>query len=227
MTVSDRRDALKTSAKTAALSALLQGYAANAAALIDRYEAISFDRLHRPSIRFFPKAPAHVMDVGAGTGRDAARLAHMGHKVVAAEPLDAFRCFGARRHPSPLIDWRNACLPLLSGVPTPPRGFDLVLATACWMHLPKPERRRAMARIADMLAPDGAFILTIRHGPAPIDRTMFDVTPGETISLARQSGLWLAMHRQEPSVQGENRHAGVTWTRLAFRNAPPGSAVDQ
>src|SRR5690606_33236915 len=75
-----------------------QGYGENAAALADQYESIAFADVHRDVIHLIPAAPARVADIGAGSGRDAAALARMGHAVVAAEPTPELRREGQRRH---------------------------------------------------------------------------------------------------------------------------------
>ena len=51
-----------------------QGYAADAERLIDLYENISFAELHADVAHLFPAAPADILDIGAGTGRDAASM---------------------------------------------------------------------------------------------------------------------------------------------------------
>lgn len=46
-----------------------------------------------------------ALDVGAGSGRDAAWLASLGYEVVAAEPAAGMRIEAQRRHPDPRIRW--------------------------------------------------------------------------------------------------------------------------
>ncbi|MFX5622495.1 class I SAM-dependent methyltransferase, partial [Acinetobacter baumannii] len=62
------------------------GYAENAAALTVQYESITFDDVHRDILHLVPAAPSSAIDIGAGTGRDAAALAARGHQVLAVEP---------------------------------------------------------------------------------------------------------------------------------------------
>lgn len=57
----------------------------------------------------------------------------------------------------------------------------------------------------------------LRHGPAPANRRIFDVTAEETIELALRNGLKEILYAQTESVQPTNREAGVMWTWLAFR----------
>ena len=58
-----------------------------------------------------PAAPALVLDVGAGSGRDAAWLTRLGHDVVAVEPSPAMRAEAERRHADQRIRWIADSLP--------------------------------------------------------------------------------------------------------------------
>ena len=53
---------------------------------------------------------------------------------------------------------------------------------------------------------------------------MFEVTPEETIELARMQELHPVLSVRTESSQEANRAAGVTWTNLAFVRAK-GSAA--
>ena len=69
---------------------------------------------HGPVLHLLPTVPSDVLDIGAGTGRDAAALAGMGHRVVAVEPTVALRDRAALLHPSPRIEWIEDYLPRLA-----------------------------------------------------------------------------------------------------------------
>ena len=193
-----------------------QAYAAQANELARRYEAIAFVDKHQAVLHLLPDAPAAVLDIGAGTGADAAWLAERGHLVVAVEPTGEFRARGMALHPSPSIEWIDDHLPTLEHVLVRGQRFGLVLLTAVWMHLDEPERRVAMPRIASLLAPQGVLVMALRHGPMPAGRIMFDVSAMETIALAQDCGLRPLLDVRTASAQGINRDAGVTWSRLVF-----------
>jgi len=93
--------------------------------------------------------------------------------------------------------------------------FDAVLATAVWMHLDAAERAEAMPAVASLVRPEGVLLLSLRHGPVPEGRRMFEVTPEETIALAAREGLTCLVNVVTPSRQGPE----VTWSRLGFRRA--------
>ena len=194
-----------------------EGYAEEADALVGRYESIRFADLHGPVLHLLPAAPGRVLDIGSGTGRDAAAFAAMGHAVVAVEPTAELRARAAVLHPSPRIEWLDDGLPDLARLAGRGGCFDLVMLTAVWMHLDDEQRRRAMPGVARLVGRGGAAIFSLRHGPVPPGRRMFDVSAEETVELAAAEGLGLAL-RLDNQADASGR-PGVGWTRLAFSKA--------
>ena len=191
-------------------------YAEEAPELLKRYESISFAEAHRQVMPLIPKEPCRVLDIGSGTGRDAAGFAALGHRVVAVEPTQEMRRGAMALHPSPLIEWLNDSLPDLARVRARDKQFDVVMLTAVWMHLDQEQRRRAMPNVAALVRNGGVMTMTLRHGPVPPGRRMFEVSAEETIALAEPLGLRCVLNRPaEPSL----RQPGVSWTRLAFVKA--------
>ena len=82
-----------------------EGYTEEADALTRQYESVRFVDVHGPVLHLLPTAPSDVLDIGAGTGRDAAALVGMGHRVVGVEPTAALRDRAALLHPSSHIEW--------------------------------------------------------------------------------------------------------------------------
>jgi SAM-dependent methyltransferase len=77
-----------------------------------------------------------VLDVGAGSGRDAAWFAANGYDVVAVEPSDAMLAHARKLHPSSRIHWVSDSLPDLANVRRLGLSFNLILLSAVWMHIP-------------------------------------------------------------------------------------------
>ena len=208
-----------------------QGYAEQAAELILRYESVPFEHKYRAERHLLPAVPSRILDVGAGTGADAAWLAARSHTVLAVEPTAALRVAGQARHPHPTIEWLDDSLPELARVRHRRQQFDVLMLTAVWMHLDLAERARAMPTLAALLAPRGLLLLSLRHGPVPAQRRMFEVSGAETVALAQSHGLECVLQMAAESSQAVNRAAGVHWTRLAFRwpgvapQAPPKNLI--
>jgi SAM-dependent methyltransferase len=192
-----------------------EGYAEEADALTRQYESVRFVDVHGPVLHLLPTMPSDVLDIGAGTGRDAAALAVMGHRVVAVEPTAALRERAGLLHPDSHIEWIDDSLPHLVRLRGRGNRFDVVMLTAVWIHLDPQQRREAMRRIASLLRPGGVLLLTLRHGPAPSGRRLlFETSADETITLAAVHGLRLAVKMEHrPDFYGRRE---VTWTSLAF-----------
>jgi 2-polyprenyl-3-methyl-5-hydroxy-6-metoxy-1,4-benzoquinol methylase len=193
------------------------GYSAQAESLADQYESVAFATVHGDVLYLMPARPSLVLDVGAGSGRDAAALAARGHTVVAVEPAMELRREGQRRHAGAAITWIDDSLPQLAAVRERGERFDLVLMSAVWMHLDEPERSAAMASLQALLAPAGIAILSLRHGPVPAGRRMFAVTADETVALAALHGLAC---RHRGTRRDPHDRDGVTWSVLALARAP-------
>ena len=190
-----------------------ENYAEEAPELLKRYESISFADAHRAVMHLIPTEPCRVLDIGAGTGRDAAGFAAMGHRVVAVEPTEEMRRGAMGLHASPLIEWLDDGLPDLATVRMRGEQFDVVMLTAVWMHLDAEQRRRAMPNLAALVRAGGIMSMTLRHGPVPPGRRMFEVSAEETIGLAEPLGLACVLNRP---AESSLRQPGVSWTRLAF-----------
>lgn len=192
------------------------GYAECATNLALRWNAVPFIDKHHAVLHCLPDPPTLMLDVGAGSGADAAWLAERGHTVVAVEPVAALRATAQATYRSSLIRWVDDYLPQLASLNDGAR-YAVILLSAVWMHLDTEERERAMPRVVELLALDGFLILSLRHGPVPAGRRMFDVSPEETLRLARACSLVPRVDRRGVvSTQAANRAAGVTWTQFAF-----------
>ena len=193
-----------------------ENYAEEAPELLKRYESISFADAHSPVLHLIPPAPCRILDIGAGTGRDAAGFAALGHSVVAVEPTEELRRGAMLLHSSPMIEWLDDSLPNLAAVRARKEEFDLVMLTAVWMHLDEAQRQLAMSNISTLVRNGGIVIMSLRHGPIPPGRRMFVVSAQETRTLAQRASLSCILNREaEPSL----RQPGVSWTRLAFQKA--------
>jgi SAM-dependent methyltransferase len=78
------------------------------------YESLAFEDAHQSILDLLPATPGRVLDVGAGSGRDAAWFAYRGHEVVAVEPSDNMRRQARERHADPRIRWIDDALPGLT-----------------------------------------------------------------------------------------------------------------
>jgi len=190
------------------------GYGNRAADLAAQYESITFEDVHRDVLHLFPDEPGHVLDIGAGSGRDAAALALRGHWVVAVEPTQELRAEGQRLHPLATLQWLDDQLPELLAVRDLGRRFDVILLTAVWMHLDTAERETAMHAVALLLQVGGIVVMSLRHGPVPDGRRMFDVSADETVALGEQAGLRKHHCSEREDMLGR---PDVSWSFVALK----------
>jgi len=191
-----------------------EGYGETVAERARQYESIGFADVHRDLLHLFPTTPSQVIDIGAGTGRDAAAFAERGHSVTAVEPTPELRAEAQRLHARWPIIWIDDSLPDLDRVHKRGERYEVVMLTAVWMHLDAGQRERAMARVAPLVRPRGLMALSLRHGPVPAGRRMFEVTAAETRDLAARHGLTTVHDSEGAALLGGPQ---VWWSRLAFR----------
>ena len=165
-------------------------------------------------MHLFPTAPSRVIDIGAGTGRDAAGFAELGHAVTAVEPTPELRAEAQRLHPQSRdhLDRRFAARSRPACTRWVQR-YDVVMLTAVWMHLDPAQRERAMARVAPLVRPGGLMACrcaTVRCRPAAHVRCL-----GRRDARARRASRPETIHESEgPALLGG---PAVWWDRLAFR----------
>lgn len=196
---------------------VLNGYETDALDLIERFEAVSSADLFGPVNDHLPRHLSRVLDIGAGTGRDAAWFAAQGHEVVAVEPVDAFRIAGQGRHTSPRISWIKDRLPDLSKTIAFGVTYDFVVVSAVWQHLRAPARRTAFPVLRKLTSDGGKLVMSLRHGRGARSRPVFPAKVSETKVLAAQNGFSKQFETTLPSAQLQNRERGVTWTWLVFQ----------
>jgi protein-L-isoaspartate O-methyltransferase len=182
-------------------------YDAHAEQLADGYEGLEASKVHQELFDILEGSrPLRILDVGAGTGRDAAALALMGHAVTAVEPSSNMSRLAQALHPGTKVAWSADALPALAGQRGP---FDLVILSAVWMHVPPSERRAALKRLAELTAPSGRIYMTLRLGPAEPGRGIFKVDIDELRRLAADEGLRLTKLADQVDLLGRN---GISWT---------------
>ena len=179
-------------------------YEANAETISACYEEAAADDVQSWMLDLLPTAPATILDVGAGSGRDAAWLAAKGYEVIAVEPSANMRAAAARLHPEAKAHWISDTLPALGAVTRSGLSFDLILLSAVWMHVPAGDRPRAFRKLINLLKPGGLIAITLRHGPAEPERAIHPVSLAEVEALVRNHGALLsaAVKQKTNSVEG-------------------------
>ena len=131
-----------------------------------------------------PAAGARALDVGCGTGDNAAELARRGWDVTAFDVAPAAIAAARVRFPDVPIRWEVASA---TDPPAAWRGaFELVVEIFTLQVLPPEPRRRAAVALASLVAPGGTLVVIARarepHEPEgampwPLTRAELEAIP--------------------------------------------------
>ncbi len=192
-------------------------YRESAPALAERYESVAPRLAERLASLLRPGA--RVLDVGAGSGRDRARLLTLGLDAYGAEPSLALRAEAVRRHPELAGRIADARLPHLGE----PFGgaFDGVLLSAVLMHVPLDALPHAAASLARLLVPGGYLLSSVSSRRPGLDaenrdasgRLFVTLSSADLESLFGGAGLTLLDTSTSPDDFGR---AGVEWLKTLF-----------
>ena len=185
------------------------------------YESLDAENLLNWLQDFLPAEGGRILDVGAGSGRDAAWLADQGFQVVAVEPSPAMRVEASKCHESQSIQWEDERLPDMPRASS--QGpYDLILLSAVWMHVPPVQRKRAFRKLINLLTADGTLAITLRNGLEIPERGIHEVTAEELEALSHDHGA-AVVHRDE--CEDQQRRENVCWTRIAIRFPDDGTGT--
>lgn len=188
-------------------------YSGNAQAFLDLYDKASPEEVHKDWLHLLPETKAFILDVGAGSGRDAHWFALRGHEVTAVEPVTELRLKAQQKHPHPAIQWIDDSLPGLKDIYKLDQKFDIILVSAVWNHVHPNERERAFRKLVNLLKPGGKLIVTIRHGLATDKRIFHESTAQELHALARKFMIQVILERDSQDGLGR---PGIYWSAMVF-----------
>ena len=188
---------------------------------LNRYERLDTEEIHDDWLSFLPTTQLLILDVGAGSGRDAAWFAEQDHEVVAVEPTDALRQRAQEIHPSPRIQWLDDRLPALDEVHSLDYKFDIILLSAVWMHVPPSDRERAFRKLTALLKPGGHLVITLRSELPEDERTAYETSTAELRDLSHSFALEFLEDAQTDDQLGRD----LRWTSVVFRLPDDGTGA--
>jgi len=164
-------------------------------------------------LRFMTPAPGKILDIGSGSGRDAAIFAAKGYEVVAVEPADELRALAEQKHSRSSIRWSGDRLPDLKQFAEIADIFDHIHLSAVIFHLPLSETRKVLQNCHRLLKRGGTLFVGLRIGPSDPARPMFNVDKEWVLSQSKDLfDLIDWMHSED-----DHKRADVEWHRLMLK----------
>ncbi len=182
--------------------------------LLRKYEQVGFEAVHADLLGLIGGRIGSTLDVGCGSGRDAAWLAGQGWRVTAVDPSAAMLAGARRIHRSLHIRWIRDGLPKLEKVTSLGMTYDLVLLSAVWMHVPKDRQAEAAATVARLTAQGGIVNLTIRSGAGEPERGFHDTDVDLLAATFAGHGVLPVDDIIDDDIFARE---GVVWRKLTFR----------
>ncbi|MBF0430780.1 MAG: class I SAM-dependent methyltransferase [Fibrobacteria bacterium] len=197
-------------------------YDTHADDLFRRYESVKAEAVHDSWRHFLPKTHSLILDIGAGSGRDAAWLASLGHEVIAVEPCDKLRGRGEEAHYSKSIRWLSDTLPALKKIRKMDCKFDVILLSGVWMHIAPGNRKRAFRVFSNLLKSGGLLVMSCRSVRRDNNRDMYPVDFHQLDSLAVSNTLEKLLDKDSGDSLGRN---DVIWNTSVYRMPDDGTGA--
>ncbi|MFA0086365.1 methyltransferase domain-containing protein [Vibrio sp. 10N.261.51.F12] len=194
-------------------------YRKNAQSLSEQYNVLDFDKVHSAWKPYWPLAGDVVLDVGAGSGRDAKWMMEQGAEVFALEPCKELLAIG-KAFSGPKVTWIEDELPSLNQIQSLGIRFNVILVSAVWMHIAPSARSRAFRKLSNLLAPNGKLVISLRHGGFDDGRVSYPVSVTELEQLAQDTAL---LARQVQESEDSLKRTNVSWQTAVFSLPDDGS----
>lgn len=183
------------------------------------YEAVDFRRVIDRVLAQGPEG-AKVLDVGCGSGRDAAYVMSRGFEVTGIDASKNIIDEAVRHHPElsgMLLRHRlPEPLPFDDGV------FDVALAMAVLMHLTREDARRALCEVARVTRPGGIVAYSVSIQRPGLDSDCLDAKGRHFVSLSSEE--WSALNEASGLSKVESWESedlggreGIRWVTFVCR----------
>jgi SAM-dependent methyltransferase len=208
-------------------------YNRNARACGAKYESADMSHLDHLLLRHLPEQGARVLELGCGSGREAAFLLQSGHDVRGIDASEGMIEEALRRHPELADRLSCAAVPLPEDTPLLDESFDAVISIALLMHVPDSDLFETVLQLKRVLKPAGVAFVSVSSGRPGVNtdsrglggRLFRERPPEELQLLFERLGFRLAARYQTPDAL----QRGMLWHSLVFQLDEPGTvrSIDQ
>jgi SAM-dependent methyltransferase len=210
--------------KAREMGSTLEYYDRHAERIAAHYEEVDFSATLEPVIAALP-AGARVLELGCGSGRDAAALLARGFDVTATDGSAEILAEAARHHPE--LSHRLIHHALPGELPFEAGSFEAVLSMAVLMHLEAAELKSAYSAVHRVLRPGGLFAYSVNTERAGLDARGRDergrhftcLSPAEWERLHEAAGFQTEWKKESDDVTGR---AGIRWVTFLCRSVGAG-----
>lgn len=183
----------------------------------ERYTSVRFEDVQRDVLAHLPVPGSRILDVGAGSGRDAFALAERGYIVTAVEPAVLLQQWARNRPVNAEVEWIEDRLPDPRKLRSLKLYFEFILCSAVLMHLPAAQLRKSMLTFRELLVAGGILAISVR-GKRPSDPAdvFYDLSDDEIIEAATSEGFSLIESNSYEDSLGRQE---VRWRSFVFQRA--------
>lgn len=199
---------------TSHLDGVIAHYSNNAESASQRFLKSNSDVALSDFLKYLPEAPADILDVGGGAGRDALFFAERGYQVTAVEPAEALRRMGEELTRGSGVVWEDDRLPELQKLRSSGQKFDFILLNAVWMFLPPDLRLPSLQTLADLLQPSGYIGMNVQKTFGPRQEFKFVTSEAEFSCLADMVGLSFDLYQVTADSQARDE---IEWQRVVLQ----------
>jgi SAM-dependent methyltransferase len=210
-------------------------YNTQASTYADRYEAADMSAMHQLLLRYLPPR-CRVLEIGCGSGRDAAFLLAHGYDVTATDASPVMLTLAAQRHPELASRLHQLSFPTSTTQPfdlaqgrqpnnsttAPQAPYDAILSVATLMHIPDQELFECATQIRDLLVDDGILVLQLSlhrsglsNGRDDTGRLYNERPPEEVQLLFERLGFRLVARADIPDFLNRD----IRWYTLILQRA--------
>ena len=194
-------------------------YEKNAEKLVPRYESADMSDLNRYRNHF--PSNGNLLDIGCGSGRDAAYFFSKGYDVIAVDASTTMIKHAIQKHPELRNRIKNTPFPFPNKELFKEK-FDIIICIAVMMHIQDHSLFECIYQLRKLLKPNGLVLISISNHRKNLDddqrdnkgRLFIERQPEEYQLMFEKFGFTLT--NRESNQDGLGRD-DIKWTSLLFQ----------